>query len=391
MTDNASQSEETPVTIRRVQTEDIPKAVASMEDWWVHVPKHLHAPRWRWEFLDNPHRGQSPLCFWLMEQNAKVMGMIGAVPTALHVHGQYEPAVCMVDFVINPGARGGGLGSKLAGAMTKDVMDMGAWVIALGVRGVHESVEYYVLKKKGYQDMGYVPTFFRILDYQACLKEVRVMDKKKGARFLRKTLAAARVPGILLQTGDAFFLNKKETLYGRTVKTVQEFDASLDEVWAGMKKKIPFVARRDKEALDWRFFQCPVKSYKIVRAEDSKGRVAGYAVYRTGDLVEHEILGTMRVGTLVDMVVDPEDSETMAALIAKVIEGWREEKCAAAIASFSFLSAQKMLLRMGFRETTSSLLTMIKPPPSREDESLGNSLQAWWLSRKDSDLDLNYA
>lgn len=386
-----SQTEETPVTVRRVQTEDIPKAVASMEDWWVHVPKPLHSSRWRWEFLDNPHRGQSPLCFWLMEQNAKVTGMIGAVPTVLYVHGRPEPAVCMVDFVINPGARGGGLGSKLAGDMTKDVMDMGAWVIALGVRGVHESVEYYVLKKKGYQDMGYVPTFFRILDYQTCLKQVRVMDKKKGARFLRNVLAAARAPGILLQTGDALFLKKKEILYGRTVSMAQEFDPSLDEVWAGMKKKIPYVPQRDKEALAWRFSRCPVKTYTILRAEDSKGKVVGYAVYRTGDLVEHEILGTMRVGTLVDMVADPEDSETMAALIAKVLDGWRGEKCAAAIASFSYLPAQKMLLRMGFRETSSSLLTMIKPPPSREDESLGNALQAWWLSRKDSDLDLNYA
>ena len=98
-----------------------------------------------------------------------------------------------------------------------------------------------------------------------------------------------------------------------TVQPVPSVSADVDELERELRPQFPCMTIKSKRHLDWRYSDCPQHEYTLLEARRD-GRLTGLAVLRTeGSLVPEQ-------ATLGDLLVHPEDLDTLRALVAAADE-----------------------------------------------------------------------
>jgi len=113
-----------------------------------------------------------------------------------------------------------------------------------------------------------------------------------------------------------FLLRPREALAapgGITVEAVRSVSGDVDALERELRALYPCMTIKSKRYLDWRYTACPRHDYVLLEARRG-GRLSGVAVLRTeGSLVPEQ-------ATLGDLLLHPEDSDTLRALIAAADE-----------------------------------------------------------------------
>ena len=111
------------VVVRKASRADRPAIARFIEEAYGAQAKCKAAPRWTWQFIDNPfdrrHGDEIPV--WIAAEGDRVVGQIAVQKAVLQVDGTTFEAGWAVDIMILPSHRGAGIGHRLEDAVVGEV------------------------------------------------------------------------------------------------------------------------------------------------------------------------------------------------------------------------------------------------------------------------------
>jgi len=142
-----------------------------------------------------------------------------------------------------------------------------------------------------------------------------------------------------------------------------------------------FVAERKREYLQWKYRKPPHVRYDIYEARRGpEGELTGYVVLRIA------FRNGVRLALLVDLFADPEDKETLGALLDRAID-YAREASAARLQSFTFdRRITGRLMAKGFLLIPSPMQFCVRIK-SGVDEGFFRDTSRWHVTFGDSDQD----
>jgi len=314
--------------------------------------------RWRWQYADNPATPAGGPEIWVARDGDLILGQYASMPVRLWWGGREVRSSWGMDVFLRAEARGRGLGERLFTAWS-DHVD-----VALGL-GLTES-SYGLFKKLRYHDVGPVPFMRKVIDPRAV-----------AARRLGRALGQAAGP-ILGAAWDALHPEKPVDGAGVTVGTVTGFGAAYDTLWERARAGYAMCVRRDAAYLEWKYARCPHRRYDLREAR-REGELVGFAVSR------HEDYRGLRLGWIVDVFAETADHAARGALIASVLESFREAGVARAQAFSLNAGLRQDLAAQGFAEAASPMQFCVRArvPSDGVFEDVGR----WHVVFGDSDMD----
>ncbi|HHI79139.1 MAG TPA: hypothetical protein ENK02_04100 [Planctomycetes bacterium] len=226
--------------------------------------------QWRWEYLDNP---AGSLAYLAVTEQGQVAAQYAGVLMRVHLGAEDRDLVFMhaVDSMVHPDFRRG---------LKKRPLFL-------------EIAEAYFETYGGKAfDLGFgypVRPAWRIGERYLGYRKIRDLD------FLLLDLAGAPSPS------DPGALQ---------VEHIHELPAEIDALYQRLRPRFACMVAKDRAYLQWRYQACPGAQYHLLYAHQG-GQARGLAVLRTeGALVPG-------AATLGDLLVDPEDQETLAALLGQ--------------------------------------------------------------------------
>ena len=376
--------EEVPITVvvRKACRFDRPAIARFIEDAYGERAQYKAAPRWTWQFIDNPFgrlKGDE-VPIWVAVDGDRVVGQVAVQKGLLQVDGQTFEAGWAVDIMILPSYRGAGIGHRLHDAVVDDVDILMALTMAQGSR--------QMAKKHGCVTLAEVHQLTRWVRLDA--------ESVRGYLLLRTANhhwphAAAQFSCDVLQFHRVFPLLANPLLRlrdlvmrsrGRPKSTsiveLDRFGPEIDELWERTRGDYPVIFPRDAQFLNWRFVDCPEPNYRCFVARRG-GRAVGYVVLRRAEPVE------LPQGIVADLYASRSDLETLDDLVGHSLAFFGKDvaavECGTSVAEF-----EAVLRKHGFFRTWTHDPTCICRDSSLR-ERIAQLRNNWFLSKGDHDWD----
>ena len=263
------------------------------------------------------------------DQDVKPIGFYGNIPVRLKLGKQVVTGAQAVDAMIAPEARRLGLFVRL-NQQTYAQMDQDGLMLDYALPNAASEAGF--VKRLGWQLVGHVPRFVKILDFQALPAEIRQSGIKSLA-FKAMILGMGLVNSSKSSTARVSDSQTGEENAGSmrlNIRPVEAFDERCDNLWqeasAVFSATDVISVHRDRVYLDWRYVKNPRPShtgtnYQILIAERGE-RMVGLAVLSFRDEV------TQRSAALTEWFVRPGDAEAGQALLAAAESSARQRACA---------------------------------------------------------------
>jgi hypothetical protein len=312
--------------------------------------------RWDWQYLENPSVGESEPAIWVAVQGELVLGQLATMEFSMWWGQQEVRASAAMDYMVRESARGRGVGIALADTWLEDV-DVG---LGLGL-----TPSSHALFRKSMTDVGPVSSYLKVLDVRKCAR-------RRWGSFLG-TVATPFVKLVLgLAPTPVSGISEIE------VCPVSYFSKEYDGLWVRVRNSYAAIVKRDSDYLNWRYIQCPFRSYCVHEAR-VKGVLTGYAVTRTEG--KRDFLR----GIIVDLFCDANDVATQRVLIDAALNSFRRDGGARAETYCFDVRLARAFQQHGFRRGRTSMQYTVShrgvssEPLTRQSE--------WSLTLGDGDLD----
>jgi GNAT superfamily N-acetyltransferase len=250
--------------------------------------------------------------------DAMIVGAISLVPLHVGLRGARVSGAWHVDTVVAASHRGRGIARKL--------VDISAEGLPLVAAKGTQPVMYALRKDMGFQD---VPRSNYLL---------RALSPVSLSGSLRKRLA------VLLFYVVSRFRRANLRASSLRTRTISRFATDFDPLCARIVRGDEATPVKDSRYLNWRYTECPGRSYLIVRAEDAEGRLRGAAVIRPN-------AGPYLDGWLVDMIVEVDDREAQHALLNTCFQELRRRKASCVRTFATSPTVRRCLRERGFLDT----------------------------------------
>jgi hypothetical protein len=368
------------VEVRRATVRDWGQIQSFVDDTYGPLAPYKRWPRAKWQFLDNPHAGavSDALPMWIAVDGDLVVGAIGVQMASLHLRGADVPAGWVVDVMVRPSHRGGGLGHRIHAAVAADVPVLVTLTMAEATRRIAERAGCVTLGE-GRQYCRLGTPFAR--DVQAYL-----LNRTQYRPWARRLASAACNLGGHVAAAPAVRLMRRRRALrldaGVQVDEVSSFGADIDEMWDAARRDYGAVFCRSSSHLNWRFGSPPDLVYRRFVARRA-GRTVGYSVLRMCLPVE------LRGGIIADLFCVRDDHDARATLIAHAVQefgrGVAFVEAAASTGEMyqSFKSA-------GFVHTKTVRPTVVSSDPAVR-RLAQESANDWYFTKGDHDWDQVHA
>jgi len=262
------------------------------------------------------------------------------MPVELMINGRKLYGGWCQDLILLPEFRNTGIGYFLirhALDELKDVLDM------LMVAGTNAN-SYALFKGLNFMDMGYIKRNMRPADFRT------VSEKLSANRILQPFLYACM---------KLFFKTRSSNLNDKIrIVQVEDFDDRFDGLCRMAQTKFKCFANKNRTLLRWRFIEQPHWKYKILGAEDN-GNLKGYAILKES-IIDRTRFKALRLGSIADILFDPEDNRSGKALIAASLRYFNDKVDMAQCNTISSY-LQPVISSMGFVKIKSNSRFMIYP------------------------------
>jgi len=258
--------------------------------------------KWDWLYHRNPCGDRVII---VAEANGKLVGQSTMLPLHMKVGNDQGVGTLTLNVMTHPNYQGRGIFTALA---------RGAQQLAAEKRMVvtyafaNENSYPAFIRRLGWVDLGpTAPVYVRPLNTASLLR----------AKFgpLSSVMAPLAHAVYLLLARPV----TKALPHGWTVTSALGFDPRWDAVWERVAPRLPIAVVRDRRYLQWRYVEHPVAKYDIIAAE-RHGELGGYCILRGV-----ERFG-LRLGFLMDLLVDTDHPEGADALLGRVLQIARERR-----------------------------------------------------------------
>ncbi len=286
--------------------------------------------RARW-LAANPFRDPAVPDGWVAEHAGALVGHYGILPCALGLDGVQRPALCGVDFCVDPGSRRLGLGLQLT---RRFVTTPGREL-------------FFVTSP--------TPAAAELMRYCGAA----VLDGEADASLLVLSAAAAATT----PRGGV----------GIRLEEVEAFDARFDALAVRLAARRGIAVWRDARYLAWRYGAYPFARARVIAASRATGTLAGFAA-----LLPDEALGR---GYLCELCVPDDDEAALDALAAEATVHARAQGWSELYALHRDPAARRALERAGFQRVVGHGRRYVLHVP-RAPERLAD----WYLTAGDGDV-----
>lgn len=278
--------------------------------------------RWRWQFVDNPATRFAPSRMWVAENDeGRIVGHIASYPMRLKVGERELLTSSSGDLLVLAETRGQGLGEKLSKAYRDS-----AGELATDGFG-YQPVTGRIYRRLGYREVLCVPVCLRPLDLGAIFRFVmasdRVPPRLRGAFVVAAGSAACKVANLGVRLVNR--MRRPSPAPDVRVERLSEVGAEIDELWRRLSPEFRLAFVRDRAFLQWRYFDDPIATHKVLAARDPDGALLGFLVYSVSPK------GAMRLARLMDLFCSPTRLDVVDALLREALAGIRAESASAVI------------------------------------------------------------
>jgi len=269
---------------------------------------------WQWRQENKEVSGGETAALAKLE--GQVIGSVGIVQAPVTLSGSIIKASWQQDSLISRGMRGRGLGKKLVNEGAK------GWDLVMA-KGT--SQEMYGLRKSlGFLDVSNS-------DYLVRIYKPRFMARKPKESAAECVLAVWK--SILPMPGTDSAIQVKE---------INAFDQTFDFLAEELSKENVLRLYKGQKYLNWRYFECPGKHYKVFRAGGEKAR---------GALVLNITGQDFDEGWIVDLICYSKDEKCAYALLRSAMNYFKERRVSKVWAFATLPAARRCLYRFGFLPT----------------------------------------
>lgn len=283
----------------------------------------------RWIQEGNPFRHEDR-GYLLAFRGSTLAGYWGRLPARFHHHGAALDVVFSQEALVDPAYRRQGIARGLAQeAVRGDDLYLSLW---------HNRRILDLLRSHGWRDLGGMTSHKRIHRPGALARW-----KLSGHRWGRALSPFLPLVGVL----DAVAPRGRrapEPDPGVRVEEVERFSDEASRLFRRVARTLPFVADRTAPTLNWRYVDIPHRSFKRLSVRDGMS-LLGYIVLEVESLREPHL----RRGTVVDVLVDPENSDALLALLHAAQEWFGEQEADLVVALSTLPGTAEGFRRAGYR------------------------------------------
>jgi hypothetical protein len=256
---------------------------------------------WEWQFARQP---SNRMCVWIAEFDGQIIGQHPTNIIRMRWGNRELLAGMVIDLMVHPAHRNKSLFVKLGRVAHAGMSQTGIGLTT------------------GLPNKNSYPGAVRFLKYRAVCQIPVLVLPMRWSRLLERAKVPSWVTrplGALAAAAHRLVRLLAPRTKGVTVRRVAEFPQAIDEFWERASAAHKIISVRDVRYLTWRYCQCPTRTYQIQVAE-SNGKLAGYLVRR---VIEKDGL---KLGVLMDMLVEPGRGDVLHALLGSAITEFREER-----------------------------------------------------------------
>jgi hypothetical protein len=316
---------------------------------------------------------------------AQIIGHLASIPTELWDGRSSAGAHWLKGLMVLEQYRNGPIGYQLVKEMMKQVSLTAVMTVAPAARRLFQAV--------GFKDMGSVPNYVTVIRPTRVLRAIDVERLGLGSlpRALRVLLSIARWPPVARVGGSvaAAALSLLDTVNGlslmglraRVIATPPSA-ADTDGVWEKLRAHSNLAPSRSGAYIAWRYAGGRPGRYEFIEVR-RHGTLVALVVVRRPERVDDPRLAGLRVGLVVDLVVDPSDSAAIAASFLAARKWGKKTACDAVLLTLSHLGVGRLVKRVGFVKIPGNVHFMLRTPagaPITAPQDTGRS----WLTRGDA-------
>lgn len=275
---------------------------------------------WVWEYKENPLGND----IWVVEYNGQIVAHHSHIPANLKVGKKIFRSCIGADSMTHLNFRRRRLQRKIEDIAHSELVKAGIYFSYYFPGDI-----FHKHKKRGANyDVCKIPVMMKFFDTNETLR------KLVGDKFLAKGLSVFLNPTI-----NVFFRSKKNPIVkDLKITEIARFDDRINDFWKNVSRYFDIIVVRNKEYLNWRYFQRPNSSFKVLLAEEDD-KILGYIVFSPKD----------KKGFIVDLLVYPHRLGVIQRLVLTAVEKLREEKVYQIICwMFKNSSYYKVLRTNGF-------------------------------------------
>jgi hypothetical protein len=225
--------------------------------------------RWTWEYEQNPGRDPATPCSWILEQEGRIIGNYGMLPWRMLLDGEPVQALCGIDFCIEKGNQGMGLGLLL----TRRFLETAGCQLPFVTSPTPPATAL----------MRYFGATVLEGQQEPCLWVVTASSWRPG------------------ECGDSSL----------SLEQPAQFDARFEECFRRVARHYRMLTLRDLGFLQWRYVEYPFGKPSVF-AVGSAESLRGFCVLQEDPELSR--------GYLLELVVEPGDAAAVGSLLSAVQE-----------------------------------------------------------------------
>ena len=269
-----------------------------------------------WHWKNKNKNASSKETAVIAKVEGDIVGCIGIVSADVTLNGNRIKTSWQQDSLVSHSMRGRGLGKQLVNKGGQ------GWDMAMA-KGTSKAM-YGLRKSLGFLD---VPNS----DYLLRVCRPRAMAKTLKERLFEYILWLWK--NLIPMPGENPTID---------IKPIDAFDQSFDILANELSKKNVLRLHKGQGYLNWRYFQCPGKFYKVFRAGGEKARSA----------IVLNIAGPKSdEGWIVDLVCSPADKKHAYSLLQTAVKYFEQHEVSRIWVFATLPAARKWLFRLGFMPT----------------------------------------
>lgn len=288
-----------------------PEEFAALRDFWglyraAEGPRGIsddEAEELRRKTFGNP-LSQGEGTSWLAWEEDRPVAHLGVTPCPAYYYGQKLDSGWWSNFYAFPGARVSSPGSAAA-ALALRVVVLPQGHALVGTPGI-ESRVVKLYQRLRYDYWGAVPFLYFVVDGTKVLRNLFIFKRNE---LLAKVIAAASrlyLPGKLLTLRHW----RRSQASAFCVETWTRFPSAADSLWGKVFRRYALIFERSTGYLNWRYHSPCYERLGVFRED----RLVGWAVCKVSQMKGNPYFGNLKVGTLVDLLVDPDEASDVEAV-----------------------------------------------------------------------------
>jgi GNAT superfamily N-acetyltransferase len=319
-----------------------------------------------WIAFRNPFRRDGEPTYYVVESGGRIAAIHGRMPVMFSVHGKPAHGYYVHDLYVHKEERDKGQGFWMTMALAKEIeRETSSFFSLFGMTPLNVDMQ----RRRKYRELSF-DAFVRFL------RPDDILEKYLGSGALMQALRP--LASVILQSANTMLVRPK--VHGIQVDRVTDFDDRFDELFNRLSPKLGICTAKTSAYLRWKYGDGPCRDDHVLVAS-RVGRFLGYLIASNAARRKYP------TGIIRDIVVDPDDGETVDALMRTALTHFMDGgaftiRCVTSDPRFARILKRRLFIRLANHE----MIFLGNLDKSPIDPSTVADIGQWHMTYGESDI-----